>query len=242
MAQDAKSRLGTARMGPTPPIGPPGASCGPWRPLWQTSRTPPKPPFQNPSIAGWDCVPAFWDRRTPGNGLAGTCGGSAAPWAAPHVSAANPGTPACSNGRPRLASSTGQPAQTSVRSTAARPPARSLHPPRPPAARPLPAPHASAANPGTPACSIGTPGIRRHWQRGFTAPGGPLSHLASAASPPPPPLPPAPRPHSWPASTPNAPTRPPPTPSASTGWRRSSSSTTLTLPLWRCGRLPAEVR
>ena len=55
-------------MGRAPPIGPPGASCGPWQPLWQRSRTSPRPRFQNPSIAGWDCVPAFWDRRRPGTG------------------------------------------------------------------------------------------------------------------------------------------------------------------------------
>ena len=48
-------------MGRAPPIGPPGASCGLWRPSGQRSRTSPKPRFQNPSIAGWDCVPAFWD-------------------------------------------------------------------------------------------------------------------------------------------------------------------------------------
>ena len=68
MAQDAKTRFGTTRMGRAPPIAPPGASCGPWRPPGQRSGTSPKPRFQNPSIAGWDCVPAFWDRSRPGAG------------------------------------------------------------------------------------------------------------------------------------------------------------------------------
>ena len=58
-------------MGRAPPIGPPGASCGLWRPSGQRSRTSPEPRFQNLSIAGWDCVPAFWDRKSAGERAGG---------------------------------------------------------------------------------------------------------------------------------------------------------------------------
>ena len=64
--QDAKSRLKPRQMGPTPPLGRPGASCGVWRPSWQRSRTSPKPHVQNPSIAGWDYRSPVWDKRDSG--------------------------------------------------------------------------------------------------------------------------------------------------------------------------------
>ena len=53
-------------MGPTPPLARPGASYGVWRPSCARSRTPPKPPFQNPSIAGWDYRSPVWDKRDSG--------------------------------------------------------------------------------------------------------------------------------------------------------------------------------
>ncbi len=272
-------------MGPAPPIAPPGASCGPWRPLWQRSGTSPRPRFQNLSIAGWDCVPAFWDRGWLENRPAGWWSGGPP---SSHASAANPGTPACSNGRPRLASPTGRlnrptrlaPALPTLRPLDARSPAcplaRSTRPVRR-LARPLARPprfrsksrdtgmlewdtgHSAALATGVhrsrraPQTNRSTrlpltltlrqgrprPATKRRCRsHGRQAPQPPgLSRQAPLS--PPSAQPPAHVPGRHPPPTPQ-PARP--TPSASTGWRRSSSSTTLTLPLWRCGRLPAEVR
>jgi len=62
MAQDARSRVETTPKGRRSPIIRQRGSCGSWRPSGTGSRTSPKPPFQNPSIAGSACVPTLWDR------------------------------------------------------------------------------------------------------------------------------------------------------------------------------------
>ena len=157
MAQDARSRVGTTPKGRWPRIVRQRPACGSWRPSGSRSRTSPNRPFQNPSMAESACVPAVWDRgggsgvggRHPGIGRRGTGGGRvidlASGWRAvaehpgcgcrgspPHVSAANPGTPACSYGRPPA--NAPAPARQRAR---ARPPTR----PRPPANATAPACH-----------------------------------------------------------------------------------------------------
>lgn len=130
MAQDAKSRVKTTPKGRRASFARQRATCGSWRPSCTRSRTSPKLPFQNPSIAESACVWTIWDRGS----LEGLrekyrlVGGSPPRfrgkswdtgmlvWAArpplarppfdwpspPHVSAANPGTPPCLYGRRRV--------------------------------------------------------------------------------------------------------------------------------------------
>ena len=59
--QDARSRGKTTWRGRRCPITRQRATCGSWAALTTRSRTSPKPPFQNPSIAGSACVSAVWD-------------------------------------------------------------------------------------------------------------------------------------------------------------------------------------
>ena len=59
--QDARSRAETTWKGRRSPFARQRATCGSWAALTTRSRTSPKPPFQNPSIAGSACVSAVWD-------------------------------------------------------------------------------------------------------------------------------------------------------------------------------------
>ncbi len=61
MAQDARSRVGMTWKGRRCPIARQRAAGGSWGSSASGSRTSPKPPFQNPSIAGSACVSVVWD-------------------------------------------------------------------------------------------------------------------------------------------------------------------------------------
>ena len=165
--QDTRSRAGMTWKGRRRPIASQWAACGSWGLSASRSRTSPKPPFQNPSIAGSACVSAVWDsgvaeKRDPGigpgdglrrwaSGLTDIASGRHAAGGAPRWRLPRIVTPRF-RGKSR---DSGMLVWALARPPTA--PARSLTRPRPP----LRPPDVSAANAGTSACSYGRPPRQR---------------------------------------------------------------------------------